>query len=74
MVQQGTARLGATQMQNINVHIPKLSYEKEDNSRDWLSVMSSVTHCDSQESREQYCSWRKLLELGLENVIWRNRK
>lgn len=34
MVQQGTARLGATQMQNINVHIPKLSYEKEDNSRE----------------------------------------
>lgn len=51
MVQQGTARLGATQMQNINVHIPKLSYEKEDNSRDRLSVMSSVTHCDSQESQ-----------------------
>ena len=52
MVQQGTAMLGATQMQNINVHVPKLSYRKEDHSRDRLrSVTSSVTHCDRQESQ-----------------------
>lgn len=46
MVPQGTAMLGATQIQNIKVCVPKLRHR--DRVR---SVMSSVTHCDSQESQ-----------------------
>ena len=43
MVQQGTAMLSTTQIQNVNVYVPKLSYRKTGRLR---SVMSSVTHCD----------------------------
>lgn len=52
MVQQGAAMLGATQMQNTNVHVPKLSHRIEDNSRGRLRrVMGSITHADRQESQ-----------------------